>query len=239
MHNILLGTTKLMITIWREKTLISSHDFVKIQAQVDSFVTPPDVGRIPHKISSGFSSFTADQWKNWVLIYSLIVLKPILPGTYYYCWYIFVQACQLLCSRAISQTNVLELNHLLVCFCKTIEELYGVSACTPNLHLHCHLKECLLDFGPANAFWLFACERLNGILGAISTNHHAIEAQLVMKFSSSQQVLQSIAKSESSEVEMLLSPFHFSKGSLRYDELPQIPVLTQISICNVEEFSEK
>ena len=150
-----------------------------------------------------------------------------------------MQACQLLCSRAISQTNVLELNHLLVCFCKKYEELYGASACTPNLHLHCHLKECLLDFGPANAFWLFACERLNGILGAISTNHHSIEAQLMMKFSSSQQALQSIAKSESSEVEMLLSPFHFSKGSLRYDELPEIPVLTQISICNVEEFSEQ
>ena len=59
------------------------------------------------------------------------------------------------------------------------------------------------------------------------------------KFSSSQQVLQSIPNSESSEVEVLLSPFHFSKGSLRHDELPEIPVLTQISICNVEEFSEK
>ena len=64
------------------------------------------------------------------------------------------------------------------------------------------------------------------------------EAQLIMKFSSSQQTLQSIAKTESSE-EKILSPFHFLKGSVRYDELPEIPVLTQISICNVEEFSEK
>lgn len=54
MHNILLGTTKLMITIWKEKAFLSTHDFGKIQTQVDRFVTPPDMGRIPHKISSGF-----------------------------------------------------------------------------------------------------------------------------------------------------------------------------------------
>ena len=102
--------------------------------------------------------------------------------------------------------------------------------CTPNLHLHCHLKECMLDFGPATAYWLFACERLNGILGSVATNHHAIEAQLMKKFSTSQQALQSIVNSDSSEIEMLLSLFHFSKGSLCHDELPEIPVLTQLSL---------
>ena len=54
-------------------------NFTSIQLHVDCFVTPPDVGRLPNKISSGFSSFTADQWKNWALIYSLVVLKPLLP----------------------------------------------------------------------------------------------------------------------------------------------------------------
>ena len=75
MHNILLGTTKLMVAIWKEHGLLSPNDFSGIQVHVDRFVTPPDVGRIPNKISSGFSSFTADQWKNWALIYSLVVLK--------------------------------------------------------------------------------------------------------------------------------------------------------------------
>ena len=102
MHNILLGTTKLMITLWKEKGFLSSSQLTNIQTQVDSFITPPDVGRIPHKLSSGLSSFTADQLKNWTLIYSLVVLKTVLPEVHYNCWYIFVQACMLLCSRAIS-----------------------------------------------------------------------------------------------------------------------------------------
>ena len=235
MHNILLGTTKLMITIWKEKSLLSTHDFERIQTQVDRFVTPPDVGRIPHKILSGFSSFTADQFKNWALIYSSIVLKPILPEVHYQCWCMFVRACRLICSRAITQNNALELHDILISFCKKFEELYGARACTPNLHLHCHLKECILDFGPASAFWLFACERLNGVLGAVSTNHHAVEAQLMKKFSSSQQALQS---SRNSDLDLLLSPL-YSKGSLKYDELPELPILINISVSNIEELNDK
>lgn len=239
MHNTLLGTTRHMITIWKEKSLLSTHDFERIQGQVDRFVTPPDVGRIPHKILSGFSAFTADQLKNWTLIYSLVVLKSVLPEVHYNCWYIFVQACQLLCSRAISHTNVSKLNDLLICFCKKFEELYGADACNPNMHLHGHLKECILDFGPGSAFWLFACERLNGILGTVPTNHHAIETQMMKKFSSSQQALQSVTNSDSNEIEMLLSPFHFSKGSLKQDEMPELPLLMRLSISNVGEISNK
>ena len=156
MHNVLLGTTKLMVTLWREHGLLSPSDFSHIQVHVDRFITPPDVGRIPNKISSGFSSFTADQWENWAVIYSL---KPLLPVSHYENWAKFVQACLLLSSRAISVENVSCLQSLLINFCRIIERLYGSSYCIPNLHLHCHLHECINDFGPANAFWLFACER--------------------------------------------------------------------------------
>ena len=130
---LLLGTTKLMITIWKEKGFLNSPDYVTIQNKVDSFITPPDVGRIPHKISLGFSSFTADKFKNWALIYSLIVLKGVLPEAHYHCWYIFVQACTLLCSHAMSHTNIMELNSLLLSFCKNFEQLYGTDLCNPNL----------------------------------------------------------------------------------------------------------
>ncbi len=61
-----------MMTIWKAEGFITSPQFNKIQILVDSFIVPPDVGRIPHKISSGFSSFTADQWKNWCLMYSQV-----------------------------------------------------------------------------------------------------------------------------------------------------------------------
>ena len=98
--------------------MLSETHFDAIQSSVDKFITPADIGRIPHKISSLFSLFTADQWKNWTLIYSTIVLKPVIPNEHYQCWCLFVEACHLLCSRAISHSGVTCLDSLFLCFCE-------------------------------------------------------------------------------------------------------------------------
>ena len=60
--------------------------------------------------------------------------------------------------------------------------MYGKCIVTPNMHLHGHLKETLLDFGPVQEFWLFSFERYNGILGKQPTNNRVIEPQLMQRF---------------------------------------------------------
>lgn len=92
MHNLLLGTAKHVMNLWIKENIITSNQFDEIQKSVDSFSVPNDVGRIPYKISSGFSSFTADQWRSWIVIYSPIVLKGILPHEHYEIWCIYVCA---------------------------------------------------------------------------------------------------------------------------------------------------
>ena len=72
MHNLLLGTAKHVMNIWIKNGLISNNQFDEIQQCVDSFSVPSDIGRIPYKISSGFSSFKADQWRSWIVIYSTL-----------------------------------------------------------------------------------------------------------------------------------------------------------------------
>ena len=79
MHNLLLGTAKHVLSVWTATGVLQKSHFESIQAKVDSFVTPTDIGRISSKIASGFSSFTAEQWRNWTLIYSLCSLKEIIP----------------------------------------------------------------------------------------------------------------------------------------------------------------
>ena len=54
------------------------------------------------------------------------------------------------------------------------------------MHLHTHLLDCVLDYGPVYAFWLFSFERYNGILGDYGTNQRAVEIQLMRKFQSNQ-----------------------------------------------------
>ena len=80
MHNLLSGTAKHCIDIWKSTGLLSSDHFCDIQKKVDNFTCPNDVGRIPSKIQSSFSGFTADQWKSWTVLFSLYCLKNILPS---------------------------------------------------------------------------------------------------------------------------------------------------------------
>lgn len=68
---------------------------------------------------------------------------------------------------------------LLIEFCTTFQNLYGKENLNMNLHLHGHLKECLLDFGPVYAFWLFGFERFDGILESYKTNCRDIPIQLM------------------------------------------------------------
>ena len=55
-----------------------------------------------------------------------------------------------------------------------------------NMHLHGHLKQCVLDFGPVYSFWLFSFERMNGILGAYHTNCRDIPLQVMRRFLASE-----------------------------------------------------
>ena len=97
MHNLLLGTSKHMMNVWLSLKLIETKHLFEIQQVVDNFATPSDVGRIPSKIASGFSGFTAEQWRNWTILYSLSALKGVLPHEHFSCWHLFVKACHLFC----------------------------------------------------------------------------------------------------------------------------------------------
>ena len=232
MHNVLLGSAKHMMILWKENKIVTEALFAIIQEVVDKYVTPVGLGRIPHKIASGFSAFTADQWKNWTLVYSLIALKDVLPDHHYQCWHTFVLACNLMCSRAISHASVSQMDEYLIQFCKRVEQLFGINGCTPNLHLHGHLHECFLDYGPSDSFWLFSFERLNGILGSVCTNNHAIEIQLMRKFVSMQQIFHRLNSGiVDDELRELLEST--TKGSLRSHELREIPLLQPLSLNNV------
>lgn len=59
---------------------------------------------------------------------------------------------------------------MLLLFCQKFERLHGKSKVKPNMHLHGHLKECVLDYGPVYNFWCFSFERFNGILNSFKNN---------------------------------------------------------------------
>lgn len=182
MHNLFLGTAKHMIRLWIDNNVLTKEKFEHIQKVVDGMNVPSNIGRIPHKIESSFSGFTADQFKNWTILYSIPCLYGIIDDSNLEYWRHFVLACRLLCKKSITPVDVDTADALLNKFCRRIQLMYGESACTPNMHMHNHLKEVLLDYGPVYAFWLFAYERFNGILQHQPNNNHNIEVQVMRRF---------------------------------------------------------
>ena len=150
---------------------------------------PYDFGWLPNKISSIWGSFTADQWKNWTLCISLFALKGLIPEEHYNCWLLFVTACRCIVKPFVSQSEVLCADALFINFCNTFERLYGWIHVKPNMHMHCHLSECIESFGSLYGFWLFSFERYNGLMSSIHTNNHNIETQLMNEFDCTDQLV--------------------------------------------------
>ena len=101
MHNLMLGTTKKMLKIWKEVNILNEKDFKVLQKRINKLKVPSSTGRIPSKIASSFKGFTADHFKNWALVFSTFALKDILPERHLQCWKLFVKACRILCSTVI------------------------------------------------------------------------------------------------------------------------------------------
>lgn len=186
MHNLFLGTGKRIFKLWLSRNMISKEDLEVIERRIRSFTVPRCVGRLPTNIVSNYGGYTASQWQSWILYYSVVLLKGILPNSHFQCWLLFVRACSILCQRIIKKSDVETADLLLLSFCKKVEHLYGKESCTPNLHLHLHLKQCILDYGPSHTFWCYSFERFNGLLGSYHTNKKIIEVQIMRKFVNSQ-----------------------------------------------------
>ena len=118
--------------------------------------------------------------------------------------------------KSITLEDLANVDKPLLKFCRNFQHVYGPELCTPNLHLHCHLHDCMHDFGPAHVFWLFGCERLIGIHPYKS----CLEKQLMKKITTSQQVLRTFLQNSDSSIQEILEAHVIVKGSLKSQKLP-------------------
>lgn len=122
--------------------------------------------------------------------------------------------CRILGTKHITTDNVKLGDALLLQFCRRTEQLFGKECITPNMHLHCHLSECMMDYGPLHSFWCFAFERYNGILGSMPNNNRSIESQLMQRFLTENQALSYSIPDEFSEDLLPVFPKMHNTGSV-------------------------
>lgn len=67
--------------MWLDFKVLHSDQLVLIQKKVDSVNAASNIRAIPRKIASSFGGFTAEQWTNWSIFFSIFALADILPKT--------------------------------------------------------------------------------------------------------------------------------------------------------------
>lgn len=182
MHNLLLGSAKRFLEAAVDTKVMSKNMFSEMQVIQDVMHFPHGVGRVINKIGAKLSKFTAIEWRNWTLMTSLVLMHCLkVDANICQLWAKFVGACRRLCVRVIDTQAIREGHDLLSEYCNGFRERFGSEWCTFNMHLHLHLRDTLLDYGPIYGTWCFAFERQNHVLGTIQTNNRSPEPQIMRK----------------------------------------------------------
>ena len=86
MHNLFLGTAKRVFSKWIENGIVTKEGLEKIQKSTEEISSLPDIGRLPGNIKSNYGGYTAAQWKNFVLMFSMYSLKDVLSDQHLHYW---------------------------------------------------------------------------------------------------------------------------------------------------------
>ncbi|ORX45067.1 hypothetical protein DM01DRAFT_1294826, partial [Hesseltinella vesiculosa] len=166
-----------------DKALFTNKEIHRMERQlVHDLIVPPSMQMSRRKIASRFSQLTSDDWRKWTLGISQCLLHDTcLSLVQFQHWLLFVEACKLVTRPSITRSQARQADQLFCEFGNGVRSLYGRHAVTINMHLHAHLVDNLLDFGPVYSFWCFGFERYNGIIKNINTNQRGTFELTFMK----------------------------------------------------------
>jgi hypothetical protein len=173
MHGLYLGTAKKLLQLWRAKGYLSKTTCEELERRMAAMGNVPrDVGRIINKFDHKLAKLLAAEMRNFTHVFSASLLYDLVgfPQAEFDLWMHFVQGCRLMAKRVVSRAE-LDVGHQhMKDFLNEFVKLHGEMAVTTNMHMHLHLRDFILDFGPVAGFWCFAFERFNGDLGNTQNN---------------------------------------------------------------------
>lgn len=189
MHNVYMGTGSKIIKLLKRAGVLDDAAIATLHALIKRVALPRDLGAgMARKIKAGFSSMSADELKLFWLVFAEPFLKRSILGPKFtskmrrlVC--AFAAAVRLVSSAVLTTRQINEIGTHLLTTCRLMEDIFGASSISINQHLHVHLTDCLLDFGPSPAFNLFALERMNGALGRVPHNLSALEVSVMRHLS--------------------------------------------------------
>ena len=181
MHTLFLGMIRHETLLIFQDPLFCEDAQRVFGSRVESLCVPYDV---PSSLADkfDFSSLTADQWKNFALIYAKPCLWDLLPPESYESICLLCEIVKITVQPALTNSDISRLGCLLKSHHWYFERIYGKFEVSVNYHMALHFPDIIKDFGPPHSFWCFSFERMNGVLSGLPTSNRYIELELFTKF---------------------------------------------------------
>ena len=165
LHNLMLGVVTYFTNLmFNEKGPWYIGDKIE---QVNEFLVnikvPDFVNRCPRDLSL-LQYWHGNEFRAWLLYYSLPALKGILPDEYYQHWILLVGASFILLKDDISRRDLETANVMLRCFLRQVGHLYSWKNYTYNVHNLLHLALLVERWGPMSCTSAFIFEDYNNVL---------------------------------------------------------------------------
>ena len=184
MHTVFLGMIRRETELILQDPLFCNESQRVFCNRVKNFRVPYDVGRLPNSLGEKleFSKLTADQWKNFALIYAIPCLWELLPPESYESIRLLCEIVKIIVQPALTNADISRLDCLIKSHHQCFEKNYGRFEVSVNYHMALHIPDMIKDFGPPHSFWCFSFERMNGVLSGLPNSNHHIEQELFTKF---------------------------------------------------------
>ncbi|XP_046405101.1 uncharacterized protein LOC124170424 [Ischnura elegans] len=186
MHMLCLGVVRQFSLLWCEDVgksyYIGSPATLEVINDRLSLIKPPrGIPRIPRSLKERMF-WKANEWKHWLLFYSLPCLQDILPKKYVKHWALLAEGVYILLSDLIMPEELNKAHMLLTEFVFQVQILYGEAKMTYNVHQLLHLAPSVRDWGPLWAHSGFGFENANGKLVKFIKSPKGVASQITKRF---------------------------------------------------------
>jgi hypothetical protein len=149
---------------------------------------PDDIRRLPRSITDR-KFWKAAEYRNFLLIYSPVVLMHVLPQRFYKHWLLLVNGIRLLLQTSITTSMIMQSRKCLIKFVTSVSQRYGNEYVSYNVHILSHLADAVADWGPLWSQSAFIYEDAIGNLKRLYHGTQLIPKQVFKYFIVSRSLL--------------------------------------------------
>ncbi|XP_049275502.1 uncharacterized protein LOC125759999 [Rhipicephalus sanguineus] len=164
MHCVLEGVTQQITELWLTSTgkaFYIGNRIAELNERIKKVCPPISFTRLPRPLSER-AFWKANEWKFWLLYYSVPCLDGILPPRYIRHFMLLSESVFMLLKETVEESETFIAQRLLQGFVQEVSVLYGAAAQTFNVHQLLHLAKSVRMTGPLWATSTFPFEGGNG-----------------------------------------------------------------------------